>query len=181
MEKPPISRTLLSSPRNGRRFNPDHPPKRYRLSVIIPHNNCPDALISSATRTGNPYRPQPRETVAIRSGKARAEGQRRAAPSPSHRLVSRARARAMARSAESLPHTPSPRPVHGRWREAPSPHPHSFLYIPDHEPETQEGPRGIPSRVSRSCSALPSSEDHARRNPPGPSHGSRRLVQPTSA
>ena len=45
----------------------------------------------------------------IRSRGARAQGQRRAAPSPSHRLVSRARARATARSAEPLPHTPSPK------------------------------------------------------------------------
>lgn len=45
----------------------------------------------------------------IRSRGAHAQGQRREAPSPSHRLASRARAGAMARSAEPLSHTPSPK------------------------------------------------------------------------
>lgn len=61
--------------------------------------------------------------LIIRSRGARAQGQRRTAPSPSHRLVSRARARAMARSAEPLSHTPSPSSVHGQRRAAPSPPP----------------------------------------------------------
>ena len=60
----------------------------------------------------------------IRSRGARAQGQRRAAPSPSHRLVSRARARATARSAEPPPTTSFPGPMHGQRRAAPSPFPH---------------------------------------------------------
>lgn len=65
----------------------------------------------------------------IRSRGAHAQGQWRAAPSPSHRLVSRARARAMARSAEPLPHTPSPKARAGaKARSAEPPPPFLSLH-----------------------------------------------------
>lgn len=71
----------------------------------------------------------PKEMPTIRSRGARAQGQRRAAPSPSHCLVSRARARAMARSAEPPPPFLSLHPRQ-RARDAGRPRRDSFARFP---------------------------------------------------